>query len=86
MLVNVKEDLVKQRLEDLLKDYDCCKCEKCQNDMMAIALNHLKPDYVNTNEGVLFKRIDGTLPQKATDLDIEILKAISMVSKEPHHD
>lgn len=85
MLVNVNEEIVKQRIEILLKDYDCCKCEKCVNDMMALALNNVKPAYVNTNEGVLFKRIDSTKLQHSTDLDIEIIKAIELVKRNPKH-
>lgn len=86
MLINVNEEFVKNRLPELLSEYDCCKCEKCIDDMMAIALNNIKPAYVNTNEGVLFKRINSTLPQNHADMDIEIIKAINMVSQHPKHD
>lgn len=85
MLINANEELVRQRLPELLKEYDCCKCEKCVDDIMAIALNNIKPAYVNSAEGVLFKRINSTLPQISADIDIEILKAINMVSSNPKH-
>ena len=52
---------------------------------MAIALNNIKPAYVNTAEGMLFKRISSMLPQKTADTDIEILKAINLVSANPKH-
>lgn len=85
MLINANEELVRQRLPELLKEFDCCKCEKCVDDIMAIALNNIKPAYVNSAEGVLFKRINSTLPQISADIDIEILKAINMVSSNPKH-
>ncbi len=85
MLINANEEIVKQRLPELLREYDCCKCEKCVGDMMAIALNNIKPAYVNTAEGMLFKRINSMLPQKTADIDIEILKAINLVSANPKH-
>lgn len=85
MLVNANEEIVKQRLPELLREYNCCKCEKCVCDMMAIALNNIKPAYVNTAEGMLFKRINSMLPQKNTDIEIEILKAINLVSANPNH-
>lgn len=72
-------------MESILKAYDCCKCEKCVNDMMALALNSTKPAYVNTDEGVLFKRINSTLPQTTTDIDIAVVKAVEMVSGNPKH-
>lgn len=85
MLVNVNEEIIKVRMESILKGYDCCKCEKCVNDMMALALNSTKPAYVNTDEGVLFKRINSTLRQTTTDIDIAIVKAVEMVSSNPKH-
>ncbi|MBP0957074.1 MAG: late competence development ComFB family protein [Oscillospiraceae bacterium] len=85
MLINANEEIVKQRMPELLKEYDCSKCEKCVFDMMAIALNNIKPAYVNTAEGMLFKRINSMLPQKTADIDIEILKAINLVSAHPKH-
>lgn len=86
MLINANEEIVNQRIEVLLKEYDCCKCADCINDMMAIALNNLKPAYVNTEKGVLFKRIMNLKQQNSADIDIEILKAINMVSAHPNHD
>ncbi|MCM1578944.1 MAG: late competence development ComFB family protein [Ruminococcus sp.] len=85
MLINAKEEIVKNRIEVLLKDYDCCKCEKCVEDMMALALNSLAPAYVSTSKGELFKRIDSTILQNSTDIDIEVIKAIETVSENPNH-
>lgn len=85
MLINANEEIVQQRIEVLLKQYDCCKCDNCINDMMAIALNNLKPAYVNTQKGVLFKRITNLKQQNSADIDIEVLKAINMVSSSPNH-
>ncbi len=85
MIINANEELVRLKLPELLEDYDCCKCEKCVEDMMALALNNIKPAYVNSTEGILFKRINSTLPQTSTDLDIEIIRAINMVSANPKH-
>lgn len=84
-LVNINEDLVRQRLEQILVEYDCCKCDKCVGDMMALALNSMPPAYVNTKKGALFKRINSTLPQNTTDMDIAVVKAINMVSQKPQH-
>lgn len=85
MLVNTNEELVRSRINELLKDYGCCKCEKCINDMMAVALNNLKPAYVNTTEGVLIKRVSNMTPQRSADVDIEIIRAIELVSCNPKH-
>lgn len=85
MLINVNEELVRVRLPELLEEYDCCKCEKCVDDMLAIVLNNLKPQYVNSEKGMLIRRISSTLPQTTADMDIEIIKSIEKVSSHPMH-
>lgn len=85
-LVNITEMVVRDRLTQLLNHYDCCKCEKCVSDMMAIALNSLKPQYVSSHKGELFKRIDATHLQYTIDLDIALTKAIELVSSCPKHE
>lgn len=84
-LVNITEMVARDRLMQLLTHYDCCKCEKCISDMLAIALNSLKPQYVSTRKGELFKRVDSSHIQYTVDLDIALTKAIELVSSNPHH-
>ncbi len=85
-LMNMTEIIVKERLEELLKEYDCCKCETCFMDMLALALNQIKPQYVNTKKGELLKRIDAVSKQNSVDIDIAIVKAIEIVRNSPHHE
>lgn len=82
---NVMEKLVSERLNVLIADYDCCKCDKCRNDMLACALNIVEPKYVTTREGELFTRLAANDWQASVDLDVAITKAIETVSKKPHH-
>lgn len=82
--VNVMEKLVQEKLEERLAATECCKCEKCFNDMMAVALNALAPKYVNTRMGELFTRIDATKQQNTIDIDVAITKAIETVTAAPH--
>ena len=84
-LVNLAEKIVRDRLEQLLKSYDCCKCECCHTDMLALSLNYIKPMYVNTFKGELLKRVDASMQQNSVDIDISIIKAIEIVSQSPHH-
>ncbi len=85
-LVNVTEQIVDKRLREILATVDCCKCEKCFLDMMAIALNYLKPQYVNTQKGELIKLAENTSYQKSVDIDIACVKAINIVTRSPQHD
>ncbi|MDE5742097.1 MAG: late competence development ComFB family protein, partial [Oscillospiraceae bacterium] len=62
-VVNVMEEVVRERLDVFLKDVDCCKCDTCIGDMMAMALNTLKPKYVNSKKGALFTKLTATKMQ-----------------------
>lgn len=83
-VVNVMEEIVRERLELFLASSDCCKCETCKGDMLAMALNSLKPKYVNSRKGELFTKIDATKFQNTVDIDVVVTKAISTVSSSPH--
>ncbi|MBQ8567612.1 MAG: late competence development ComFB family protein [Oscillospiraceae bacterium] len=83
-LINMTEIIARQKLTELLQESDCCKCEQCYLDMLAFALNNLKPMYVNSKQGQLISRINSTIRQRNVDMDIAIVKAISIVSSSPH--
>lgn len=84
-VVNIMETIVAEKLDFQLKDYDCCKCSDCRNDMLAYALNIIPSKYVNSAKGELFGRIDSTKLQNSVDIDIAIAKAINIVSASPNH-
>ncbi|MFR2153356.1 MAG: late competence development ComFB family protein [[Eubacterium] siraeum] len=71
MLINMMEHYVDERLSELLKDYNCCKCEVCLEDMKAFSLNRLPPKYVSTVNGQVFTRIKQELEsQPSVDLTL----------------
>lgn len=84
-LVNVMETYVRNKLEEMLEKAECCKCEACKGDMMAIALNGLPAKYVNTPTGELYSRIESLTSQNMVDIEISVAKAINVVSKRPRH-
>ncbi|MDK2823275.1 MAG: competence protein ComFB [Clostridia bacterium] len=84
--VNLTELLVSQLVEEQCKKRsDVCFCDTCKADIMAMALNHLPPRYVNTDKGELFVRTGVLNSQLSTDLLVEVSKAIEHVSKNPRH-
>lgn len=84
-VVNIMEQIVSEKLDTLLAGMDCCKCVECKQDMLAFALNMVKPKYVNSTKGELFGRIDSTKLQNSVDIDIAVAKAIDTVSTSPNH-
>ncbi len=85
MLINMTEIIVRPVLTEALEGVDCCKCERCYLDMLAIALNQLKPHYVNSAEGQLISKASNLTLQNKIDTNIAVLKAINIVSRVPHH-
>lgn len=86
-LHNYMEDLVWEKLDELLKDYpDVCDCPQCRKDMATYALNHLPPRYISSHHGELYSRLDQWKVQFSADLIMVLLKAIKLISENPRHE
>jgi competence protein ComFB len=83
---NYMEDVVVHYLFNIIKDKDdICKCDKCLNDIAAIALNNLTPHYVVSEKGELYSKVLNMSIQFEADVTTAILEAIDKVSKNPRH-
>lgn len=85
-LKNFTEILVEEALQKLWSEMsEICKCERCRYDTKAIALNNLPPKYTVTEKGEMFTKANNFKNQIHVDIIKEILKAISIVSKNCSH-
>lgn len=84
-ITNCMEISVKECLDKLIEDSNGCKCEKCRYDMMAIALNNLKPYYVTTHLGEVITKIKNMEQQSEANIVVEVTKAIKKVHMSPKH-
>lgn len=85
-LINMMERFVDEKLEEMLAGENCCKCERCVEDMRAIALNKMPAKYVSTRNGELFSKAESKVRQNSVDMNIAVAYAIDCVSKHPSHD
>lgn len=85
-IINVMEAFVTERIEAMLENESCCKCDRCLDDMKAIALNKLPAKYVSSHNGELFSKLDASIRQNAVDINIAVAAAIDAVSKRPSHE
>lgn len=85
-LINVMEKIVEEKLENQLKDRNCCKCERCVEDMTAMALNRLPAKYVSSHNGELFSKLDSAARQNSVDINVAVTNAIDCVSSRPSHE
>lgn len=87
MIKNYMESVVDNWLPKIISKYEnICKCERCIEDIKAIALNGLKPTYVATQKGEVYTKVNELQTQFSTDTIRELTKAIEIVSKNPNHD
>lgn len=86
-LKNIMEDDVENQLNQLLPTMpDICSCEICRLDMATYALNRLKPNYVRTNTGALFHKLNTSSTQAKTEILTAVVTAINVIGSHPHHD
>ncbi|SIS84595.1 late competence development ComFB family protein [Alicyclobacillus vulcanalis] len=85
-IVNMTEVLARQILREpeLLKLLPC-HCDRCVDDVLAMALNHLPPRYATSDEGQLYVQVEYLRPQLRSDILRELTQAVMRVSSHPHH-
>lgn len=85
MIKNIMETIVKNKLDELAGKMSICSCDRCKDDIMASALNHLKPKYAVTNSGELYSKLDSLSNDETNEIMIALIKAIKIVSENPKH-
>ena len=86
-IVNINEELVIDLMEAIFNEnQSLCRCSVCVEDIYALALNQLKPLYVQatfkekaSSDAALMKRID------MAHIETVVRAAVSKVSKNPYH-
>jgi competence protein ComFB len=84
-LKNYMEEAVKDTLDNVLKDLDVCKCEKCKLDIMALTLNSLPSKYYVTEKGELYNKVNELKQQFEVDIISKITKAAYFVNEHKRH-
>lgn len=84
VLFNITERMVMHRLETALAKMRCCKCDRCKQDIVCLAMNELKPHYVVCRTDELEAKIQ---LEEAHGLEVTsaILRAILTIRKHPRH-
>lgn len=85
VLHNLAEDAMKIKAPEIMESLNMCTCQNCVYDVMALALNHIKPLYTVTEKGQLFQKLASYELQYGTDLASEITKACIKVKINPNH-
>ena len=84
IIYNVMEKIVINKLEATLKKMNCCRCDRCKKDIVAIALNNLKPMYIVATKNDIDEKIR-LLGEISSEVTTELIKAVLTVRKNPRH-
>ncbi len=90
MIVNYPEVAVRALLDEVLDSYassnpGICRCERCIDDIMALALNNLPVKYVVTEQGTIITGAVYELVGGKAQVIAAIASAIQKVHKQPRH-
>ena len=82
VLINLREQSVADRLDEVFSKFNCCRCDKCRCDVAALALNNLSPQYVVASPDDI-----PTLLKECSSNDISaaLVKAVLFVKGHPKH-
>jgi len=83
-LVNLMEETVLEKIDQLWKQTNYCKCEKCRMDIAAYALNRLPPRYVQSFEGKMLHQFEARTTQTDAEITAVVYQGIKVVGDEPH--
>ena len=81
------EQAVIREIDNYLAGHgEICACERCRNDIMALALQNLPPRYSTTRQGEVWINLELQSPQLKMDFLKAIVRAVEKVSQHPRHD
>lgn len=83
--VNMMEAFTEEVLEEVKDELNCCLCEQCRNDIIALALNQLPPRYVVTHAGGAISKADTLRIQHLTDVRTALVRASQVIGSSPRH-
>lgn len=82
IMVNIRERMVMEKLDEALEKFKCCTCFFCRQDVMTMALNSLQPKYIVTTKADIDTIIENENYEEVTQA---IMKAILQVKQHPRH-
>ncbi|MEI8216994.1 MAG: late competence development ComFB family protein [Eubacteriales bacterium] len=85
ILINLAEQLVQEKITEVMERMNVCMCPICKNDIAALALNSLPQKYITTVSGKQFTQIDIYKKQYETDVLAAITKACVRVKVGSRH-
>lgn len=86
-ILNAMEPIVSHIFEDHFAKPGIlsCACDKCQTDIVLLALNQLPPRYTSSHQGEAYVKALFQEAQMQSDVLRELAKAVQIVEARPNH-
>jgi competence protein ComFB len=90
MLKNYTEIAVTEVFDEVLNELrkqnpEICSCERCREDVMAVALNRLPPKYIASDKGEIFTKVSFSRVGGKAEVIAALLHGFELVGKHPRH-
>ena len=82
---NLMEILLEELFDEMEPQLNCCTCETCRSDIIALTLNSLPPRYVCTPTGEIMTKLKQITAQSKADAMAALARVAEMVKAAPRH-
>ena len=83
--INVMERIVSDKIIYFMRQFECCTCEKCIADTIALTLNGLPPKYIVTEPAAEAPLFSFYTNHFISEITVEATKACMTVKETPRH-
>ncbi len=82
-IYNLTEKVILEKLDVVMENMNCCRCDRCKMDVVALTLNNMEPYYVvRAQDSPDYTKLEKEIADKATKA---VLKSAIKVRKNPRH-
>ena len=83
---NIMRLLVERKMDQYIKLFGLCDCERCRNDVLALSLDYLPSKYVVMDRAALPPRLSYYESKMNAAITAQILRACKVIMDQPRHD
>ena len=86
-MINALEEVIREVYGSLRESHpDFCACERCQDDVLTLALNQTRPRYVQSDGlGAAVTRVQLSTDAARTEITVIVFDAMRRVASNPRH-
>lgn len=84
-IVNVMESIVRDKVQDFMKEFNMCLCERCVTDTIALCLSSLPAKYIVVDQQAVSPLLNFYSNKYIGQVVVELTKSCITVRENPRH-